>query len=385
MNAVLILSLALSATPQDVIISVEKDAQTAKGTRYLSLHDVREKDKKAYMSVVSFVLNSVSKKDAIVVPVFTADELAIRFNLENYGITKAAYDSLGVDKRFASVKLSAILDCSNSILRADAFIVKALSAPNYYKFLEVKDLSEFKQRAGFDAKATEADYGIVIDSKVRLNNLQMRRMVTVAGYYWEVRDCKKDFLRDLFTNEFDSIQVLASNSNGLLSYFAGNARGESQESLNAWTAFDGSNVNGSPIVRMANSCMACHASNGVMPFKELMRGLGKHVAIKFINEERAEKFKNLYGNEMPFEKDVEQYHAALTKSTEMKPDEFQQTFLQVFKRYYSDLTFQEVAAILGKSEQELTRLCKDSSDIYWIKLLVDGKISRARFEELLSE
>jgi hypothetical protein len=380
MNALLILSLALSATPQDVVSLAEKDGQTIAGTRYLSLHDIDEENREDYKSVVSFILNSLSKEEVITVPDFVDDEkLLIRFNIENYKIAKSGYDSLGVDKQLVSNKLNKILQCENPILRVEHFIVKALSAQSYYKLLGVKTLEEFRRRAGFNPKVL-GEHGVVLDSMVCVNSQQIRRSPTLTGYIWEARVTKQDYLKNLLSEEFDSIQVLASGNNGLLLYFAADSKGELQESLDCKLTMDNSGINRDSIVRISSSCVACHASKGILPFKDVIRDS----RIGVVGDAKLmEKLAQFYGADFPFKKDMARYQKSLAKATDMEPEKFQKALIKVFQNYHSDLTFKQVAKYLGKSEQELTRLCKDNTDIYWIKLLLDGKISRSRFNEIL--
>lgn len=389
MNLVLALALLAVPTPQDVVDSVEKDVATLQdsdGMRYLSLHDIEDKENVA--KIVSFTLNSLSSRQRITVPKLSNDKLFIRFNLYDYGFTKAGYDVLGKNKTFKSDKLNKILGCENPILRADDFIIKSLAAGNYYRLLGVKNLSEFKDRVGADEKGLTAQAAVVNGGKVAFNTQQVRRSATLSGYIWEVRDIKdrkKDFLKDLLSEEYDTVQVIASNPNGLLAYFAADGKGNPQEQLDADVAIDASKTVSDYTVRVARNCIFCHAAEGVISFKDTVRELigNKGVKLQAVNKDTEQKLQDLFATELPFKRDAEAYQEALAKATGMKPADFQKAFRSFYEHYYGELTLKQVAARFGQTEEEFKNFCKNSSDVSLIRLFLDGKISRERFEVLI--
>jgi len=389
MNLVLVLALFAAPTPQDVIDSVEKDAaalQDSDGMRYLSLHDIEDKENVA--KIVSFTLNSLSSRQRITAPKLSDDKLFIRFNLYDYGFTKAGYDILGKNKTFKSEKLNKILGCENPILRADDFIIKSLAAGNYYRLLGVKNLSEFKDRIGADDKGLTTQAAVASGGKVAFNTQQVRRSATLSGYIWEVRDIKdrkKDFLRELLSEEYDTVQLVATNPNGLLAYYAASAKGEPHESLDADIAIDASKTVSDYTVRIARNCIFCHAAEGVIPFKDSVRELigNQGVKLQAANKELEQKLRDLFSTELPFKRDADTYQEALTKATGMKPADFQKAFKDFYQNYYGELTLKQVAVRFGQTEEEFKNFCKNSADVTLIRLLLDGKISRARFDALI--
>lgn len=386
--ATLVLCLAISDTPQDAITAVAKDTgklNNLKSVRYLTLYDVEdEKERERYKAVVSFVLNSVSKERSITIPIFTDDsKRLIRFNLDDYGLKKSGYDSLGKSKVLESEVLNKILDCENPLLRADDFIIKALAPFSYYKLIQVSNLSEFRERVAYD-KEKIGEQGALVDGLVARQFTQVRRLPTDFGYIWESRQSKSDYLKDLINEKFDFVQIVASNPNGLLSYLIADQNGKLQECVDVESGMDSSRTLDDVKIKVSRNCIFCHAAKGVVPFKDTIRQL-TNVNIVAKDDKVMERLKALYGSDLPFKNDVKQYQHSLKVATDMDPYDFQKSIIAVFKNYYADLTLKQVANYLGKSEKEFTEYCRNSQDIYWLKLVFDGKLSRISFDELRKE
>lgn len=234
-----ILALLLALSPVEVAeadcINLMNKNDTIEGTRYLSLNHIPQEDREDYLKVASYALNTISTRRRITIPSFVdSDKTLIRFNINDYKINKINYNALGKNKIFKTKRLEEALDCENPILKVDYFIIQALSAPNYYKLLEVENLKDFRKRVGFDSEDKfQSVQGAVTD------NSQIRRYATIHGYMWEVRCGKRlDYLQELFSDKFDSIQVITSNPNGLISYFVGDSKGKMYDSLESDIAID---------------------------------------------------------------------------------------------------------------------------------------------------
>jgi hypothetical protein len=185
--------------------------------RYISIHNIPRDFREDYYNCLSFVLNSLSSRPAIVRPAFGGpDNILIRINLFDYGIDPKAWDRLAkndpyyhqlivrtdvistpyqvyenvptglyyggdrskpeykqqlvtkskvetkVTKEQASAAwldptaVSYLIQTTQSafpILRGDWFISNVLLEPAYSDFLNVKSLNDFKKLTAFDARA----------------------------------------------------------------------------------------------------------------------------------------------------------------------------------------------------------------------------------------
>lgn len=81
--------------------------EEAKYTRYLSLYNIPPEQRKKYGQTISFVVNSLSTRRRVYIPVFVGgtDETLIRLNIENYDWDAQAWENLG--KKGSGPKLAA--------------------------------------------------------------------------------------------------------------------------------------------------------------------------------------------------------------------------------------------------------------------------------------
>jgi hypothetical protein len=188
--------------------------------RYLSLHNIPRDFREDYYNCISFILNSVSRKRAIVRPAFGGPEnILVRVNLFDYGIDPEAWDNLGqkdpyfhqivvqtdvitkqvqvlewhktgryyqngepewaqyyvnksvventvpVRKQMgaawcdptAAMYLNTETGTAYPILRADWFIVNVTLDPHYSEFLGIKSFDDIKKLALFDERADDME------------------------------------------------------------------------------------------------------------------------------------------------------------------------------------------------------------------------------------
>jgi hypothetical protein len=392
MNLLVCLLLAVVSpveqAEEDAISLFPADASYVK---YLYLDNVEEKEREHYMAVVSFTLNSVSNKKKIVKPVFVnKDKTLIRFDIRDYGIDVKAYNEFPTDPYTKKIdKLKVLSKSENPIMRADWFIIKAMQAPLYYKLMGVSDLKDFRKRHGHDpdnAKKLKVEQAaIVVLSNLARNTRYIKRTVTVTGAIWESRDSSTiDYLTDLLTDKYDSVQVLAFNSNGLLSYFAADNKGKSMDHLAVDIAVDHSRAFEPDLtVRVARNCVACH-SVGVLPIDDSVRSLiKKDIKLLGPDKDAMDRLSDLFGAELPIKKDQTLYAEALMKATDMKPMEFTHKFIAVHKTYYADLTLEHAAKEMGMTPDELKKDCLQSGHAHLVRLALDGKIPRVHFEQAI--
>lgn len=375
--------LTAMVSPDDTIKLAEENAsklQDATNIRYLSCYDVDEKDN--CLSVVSFVLNSLSKKSKIVKPVFTdASKLVIKFDLHDYGFTN--YKVLGNDKVFKNnKKLAELTNSENPIVGAKWFIVNAMTAPTYYKLLNVNNIDEFKKKYGVNNEVGK-QAAIIINGKGAINTRKFTRVPIADGVLWISYDMQKDndYIKNLLSEKFDEVTAIASNPNGLLSYFAGDSSGKAIDYLSADISVDVSkNFGHDGLVRVARNCVACH-DKGIVHFEDDIRKFLNRKDFAIISD-KADGIKSLFGGKLPIEKDQNNYIASLEKTIDMKSEDFTEKFVGIWKDYYADVSLEKAANEFGQSVEEFKEMCKQSNNYYLLNLFISGKISRRKFEEV---
>lgn len=389
----LLLCLLVAATP---IEQAEADAALSPAnnviyTRYLRLDNIDEEKREHHLAIVSFVLNSISNKKKITLPTFVNKEKTlIKFDIRDYGIAAKAYDSLKKDFYTPKSKiLNTLTHCENSIMRSDWFIINAMKSPTYYKLLGVSNLKDFRKRNGDDGRTKKLkieQIGIVISSGLARNTRLMKRLPLLnGGAMWESRTSKSvDYLLDIFSEKYDSIQLLASNNNGLISYFASDDKGNAQDHLDPDVAIDFSRAFEPDVtVHVAKSCVVCH-NVGVLPVEDEVRGIvKKNINIQPLNRDDVDKFNELFGSELRIKKDQDIYKEALLKTTGMDTKTFTNKFISIWKIYYRDLTLEQVAKEIGIATKEFRMQCQASNNFHLVRLFATDKISRVNFEKIM--
>lgn len=374
------------------ITAAEDDLNTLdKGSRdqirYISLYGLSEKEKKEHIACVSFTLNSVSIKRTISKP-RVINNTVIRVDLRDYGILPSAYKALGTDYSFKGKELKTLknlTNCENPIVRANWFVVNAWKAPVYYRLLGVKTLEDFRKRHGYvDDKQAQA--ALVSRSNLVLGTRMVRRLPTLVGSMWESRDStQEDYFMNVFSDKFDSVQVLATNKNGLISYFATDNKKLGLDYLNVELAMDHTRlVDGDAVVRVARNCVACHKF-GVVPFSNVIKELKKNKIDIIVDKKFAAKLESLFGGEMPIKKDQEDYTKALLLSTGLQPQQFLDAFVAAHRSYYKDMSIDDLAREMRCDAKQLKTWCSNSANAHLLMLLKTGKISRVRAEAIFGE
>jgi len=387
----LVLGLMLALAPAD---DAAQDLQKflvddAQNIRYLRMDNIDEKERKHYLAVVSFVLNSISNKKKITRPVLV-NETLIRFDIRDYGIDAKAYEDIGTDPYTKQNKvLKKLTNSENPLIRIDWFIMKSTVAPTYYKLLGVTDLKSFQSRHDYDTKTAKKlkleQAAIVVLGGLNRNTRYLKRTSLISGYIWEARDSASiDYLGDLLTNQYDSVQLLASNSNGLISYFAADKKGKAMDMLDADVAMDHSkSFEPDLVVRVVRNCFACH-SVGVVPIEDAVRGmLNKDIKLISPNKDFTDRISELFGSKLPIKEDQELYVKAVLKATGMESKALTHKFVHIWKSYYADLTLEQAAREVGKTKDEFKKWCEETKDAHLVHLVVVGKIHRVHFEKAL--
>ena len=279
--------------------------------RYLSLTTVPKSQREAYAGVANMLLNSLSRKRAIM-PLFLGgpDNTFVRFNLADYGISSEQYYTLGeTDSYFherlvpltiepktakqvvkdkaeiaaaaswldseAIAYLTKTLQTSVPLLRADWFVATASLPPHYYNLLGLKTLDDVKALALYDERAeklTLAAATIVFSGEkataVARNNRVLLRVNTATGAWWKTQDYKtsvkaSNVIHNFLNNKFDGSEIIFTLPNGLQGYFLTNDKDERVDEVPIDIAVDSTAEDRR--VRNGRSCIICH-SQGIQPF-----------------------------------------------------------------------------------------------------------------------
>jgi hypothetical protein len=175
---------------------------------------------------------------------------------------------------------------------------------------------------------------------------------------------------------------LASNENGLISYFTADKKGNAINCMPVDVSIGQEFPDGDARVLCARSCVLCHPS-GVVKFEDEVRKLiGKKVTIT-TTREIAERISQLFESDLNIEKDQEDYVRALFAATGMNPKDFIANFFKIWKDYYTDLTLEQAAKEFGYSVEDFKKLC--NGNFHLINLLVNGSISRVYLEAVFGE
>ncbi len=367
-------------------------AETAENTRFLEMPaEYSEKEKESCAKVISFVLNTISDKKAITKPVFL-NENVLRFDLRDYGILPKNYETLPKDPyRKANEIVDKLTKSKRSIIRTDFFIIKTMTAPTYYKLINVSKLSEFRERYGHDPQASKKakteQAAVVVISGVSRNTRYIKRSVTLNGSIWESRESASvDYLQDLTSDKYDNIELLAFNANGLLSYYVADKKGRAADMVSPEIAVDHQkNFEPDLVVRVARNCIACHSA-GIVPVEDKVRKLlEKNIKLIATDNDAKDRLTELFSTELPISKDQDIYKEAVLKATGLEPKELNRKFIHVWKSYYEDLTIERAAKEMGLTVEEFKKQYEGTKDVRIISLIALGKINRVYFEKVLEE
>lgn len=271
----------------------------------------------------------------------------------------------------------------NIMFRADWFLSNAMDTTRqddrgvkdfpyyilqYGKGNEPKNAADFQKAWLVDIKTIrqkKLETGTIIDagdSGVSVHTRQLRRGRTVLGYYWETRDVKsheldpdkiksRDYLEDLFANQADAGEYIATGRNGMQVYLltAGNnqdfKRVEAGDTGIVVDRLDPDDVR----VRTAKSCVVCHA-NGIIPYSNAIREFFKSGGNIFAKDkELAREIKAFYlkyqGEEL--EQDNAIFEKAVKECNGLDTTENAKQFLAVYKWYNAKVIPEQAAVECG--------------------------------------
>lgn len=375
---------ACRGAPSDEVRAAVKDlannvpqSQWA-STRYLSLANVPEAERKAHVGVANYVLNSLGQSGKIVRAIEVGDLL--RIDLYGLRIDAKDYEPLAVDDPYYHVQtlfagadgkptkgftvgpwiqkeryyqLRLMTGSDAGILRSDWFIAKAFAPPHYYRIAKVPEkLSDFYLSLGLDAKEQlelQAHKGAsIFDSGVtrkprRISRWQGPRIAWVTYDSREDGDILKHPIRvPNFSFKHDASEHIAAKANGLHLYALYDGNGKRQDEVPPDIAHDSSAGNGNDQrLRAGMSCIRCHTDGGLKPFdNDFAKMLGSGKADLHLPADEAEyiaAFNDVERTLKLLTRDKEDFDLAVARATDgMDGKALSKAFAEVYAKYEYD-------------------------------------------------
>lgn len=278
--------------------------------------------------------------------------------------------------------LAPVVDSRNNVIlfRADWFIANAMDATRqddrgikdivyyilqYGKGNEPKNADDFRRAWFVDIKTIreqKLETGTVVDqgdSGVSQHTRQLRRGRTVTGYYWETRDVKthdldleklksRDYIEDIFANQVDAGEYIASHKNGLQVYLltAGTNQKFAEARFADSTIVVDRQDSHDPRVRTPKSCVVCHM-HGIIPYSNAIRDLfrlGGYLKFKDKALARAVKAFYLKNDGSEVEDDNRLFERSVKQCNGLTPEANTRAFLDVYEWYCRQKVSPEQAA-----------------------------------------
>ena len=263
------------------------------------------------------------------------------------------------------------------VLRADWFVTYSTLEPAYHLLLGFgEDEKSFADLIGADeaksSKFRAQDKGVVVKSKVALNNRTLIRSPAQKGYYWVSHDSLKstddrNYAQNFLDEKFDATEIIASLPNGLQAYFIGDAKGKRLDKADNEIAKDYEHSDG--IVRSGRSCITCHAT-GLQSIEDevrIMSQFSPNASSKLItvDDKKYREIRDLFGSNLEKQvvADRQIYADAIGLVTGWTPAENARQYKRFWEGYVEDLlTREQIANECGIMLSELDKYARNSSD-----------------------
>jgi hypothetical protein len=304
-------------------------------------------------------------------------------NIQDFGWSEADVDAVF---RLQPYFLTPLVSGKNPniLFRADWFIVNAtdttkqedrgLKAKDFPYYIlqyglghEPKDKFDFLKAWQVDAEKADKfrlETGTVVDkgdSGVSQHTRLLARIRTVLGYFWHTKDVKshdvdpdkvqsRDYVEDLFANQSDAGEYIATNRRGLQTYLltAGNNDKFKVVSFGDPTIVIDRQDPHDPRVRTGKSCIVCHAL-GVIPYTSVISDLfkaGGDVLSAYKDVQRELKaFYTRYKNGEEVEQDNAIFEAAVKECNGLDPLSNMKAYLAVYEWYWNEKVTPAQAAV----------------------------------------
>lgn len=404
----LILSLAAArviASPPEAVAAAAKHARTlppdsARQLRYLDLTHFDADERAAWVKVLSFHLNALSRASDITLPQVIDDKL-LAFDLRDYQIDRFVYGRLGEPDPYFHVQVEVadqhgkktrqtaaapwlpteeITDLIQRnqtqvpVLRADWFLYQTAVAKDrragYYDFLGLgKKEADFQKLGG--ANAAEAKRlnlemaASITQSGVTLHNRGISRIQALTGGYWFTQDFKTNtdkqntarlFQGDTVPPTGDASEQFIVLPNRLFAYGLFNGNGDRQDTAPDDIASDGQSTSPDRRVHAGLSCIRCHVE-GLRPLDDLARKLYRgSVQLRSPDYDKLRKLRQLYLSDFPAQQaaDNAAFAAAVKACNGLTTAENANLYRQAWESY-ADLPVTPAVAAreLGVDERRL--------------------------------
>jgi hypothetical protein len=399
-------------------------------TRYISQYNAPTRNFDTGATVLSFVLNSVSRSATIARPesVPGTNGRLLRLDLSAFGLSAAAWESLASDHEpywhittrvaaknaagsqvvytdggwvdlNAAAQLRTMTLSGAAMLRLDWFIAKAATPPHYYNLAGVeKPLARWYASLGIDKDTVlklRANHGAnLFASGVTRKVRRLSRYQGPLGGVWQTYDFfgddpAKDPIRNpTFDLEYDASEHIAAKSNGLHLFALFNGRGERQDTAPDRIAKDTSDPHGDGILQPMISCVRCHVEDGLRPFANDQRTLlSGGVELLADRIEKIEELASFYASpklDRDLARDREDYAAAVARATGgLSTRQIADELAAVFRAY----AYEPVDPERAKRELAAASLAPlaASSDPVLLALFRGMSVQRTQFEASFAE
>jgi len=411
-------------------------------TRYITLCAVDPQRRGEARSVVSFVLNSVSRSSRLVQPAIVpgSDGDLLRVDVAQLAPRDkdvrewlATWEAMIADDPYFHLKTQVIDPNTNkqrtvvtdggwvnladaarlrtacqsvgALVRADWLIAQLTTPPRYYQFAGIAARkADWLKSLGLDAATIvrlEATRGAnLFRSGVTDKPRRLSRWTGPLGALWNTydtngRDPTKDVFRDpSFQVRFDAGEHIAVRANGLLEYALFNAEGVRQDEVPSDIALDDTVSPPVPLVPML-SCVRCHGiatEDGLRSFvDDQSRLLAGHVELLGQDRSVLNSLESFYGRQQRLERELkrdrEDYRSAVAAVTGgMTPSEVVTSLDLIYDAYAARSVTLEVAAReVGLDARDFRDRLTNSHDPVLLALVAGLDVQRSQWEASYAE
>ncbi len=403
--------------------------------RYATFYHLPPPERRRAGAVLSLVLNSVSRADAIVrpEPVPDTDDRLWRFSLADYRLPADVWELLASHDPYFHIRtrvqaaalsqtaeleaftdggwldltlaarLRTLTGSGGALLRGDYFITQAtttLDGGVYYELAGIADTEEaFFTSIGLDTDSIDrlrADAGAnMFRSLVTFKPRRVVRRQGPLGGAWHTYDTaaatpERDPIRNPFAFEYDAGEHIAAKRNGLHLYALFDRAGRRQASVPDNIAKDTSDPHGSGIVAPMISCLRCHLEDGLRPVANDQRRLLDAGIEVFTERPRdAQRLAAFYfaDLEKQLRRDREDFSQAVASATGgLSGAAAAAALAELVNRYRNDLVDAPRAATeLGVDAETLRATFRTLHDPILNALAADIAVDRRQWEAAFAE
>lgn len=298
------------------------------------------------------------------------------------------------------------LMAGNAILRADWFITNSTDIMRqddigqknniyrellYSKVEQPKTVDEFRKIWGLDlAKAVELgnQYGslVLTSNKVALDNRLLFGYRTELGWLYETYDVKDDTGDRDYLESFpklggrppktsDAGEIFASNHLHMQVYDLRDGAGNLVDFADPGVARHLTDVLGDARVKVAHSCMDCHAV-GPLPAENIIKEYGDFLSLKVPTKEEQLNIDRAFLSDR-FEDSVVNnqtaFAIAMMKVNGLSPQENMQKYLELVRWYNQPLTIEQAAVECGMSPEDYVEKFNFTEEVNLVKR-IPGRI-----------